>query len=40
MGALINIIMQLSEICEENDVKLDSLHSFEYTKNVWAIALM
>ena len=40
LGALINIIMQLSDVCEENDVSLDHIHSFEYIKNEWAIALM
>ena len=38
--ALINIITQLSDICEEWDVNLDHVHSFEYVKNEWAIALM
>lgn len=32
--------MQLSDVCEENDVSLDHIHSFEYIKNEWAIALM
>ena len=37
--AMVNIILQLSDICEENDISLDHIHSFEYTKNEWAIAL-
>lgn len=32
--------MQLSDICEEWDINLDHVHSFEYMKNEWAIALM
>jgi len=38
--AMINIIVQLSEICEEWDINLDHVHAFEYTKNEWAIAFM
>jgi hypothetical protein len=37
---MINIIVQLSEICEEWDINLDHVHAFEYTKNEWAIAFM
>jgi len=32
--------MQLSDICEDCEINLDNVHSFEYTKNEWAIAFM
>ena len=39
-ASLVNIIMQLSDICEDFEINLDNVHSFEYTKNEWAIAFM
>lgn len=38
--ALINIIVQVSDVCEDWDVNLDHIHAFEFVKNEWAIALM
>ena len=29
-AALISIIIQLSDICEDEDINLDHVHSFEY----------